>query len=258
MQQGHDTFFADKAPTTAQGYLENLRLKSGLSVSDRAQSKGKGKNKKTAFSNAERGQLKELGALSMLFKKRFRKTSRREMTPEYLQKIIEAHGFRFVQLDDGKWDLERPKAGIDPERANTDIPATQLIVCVAMAMRSEAHQLGFNLFLLHMDCFKILEEIRKTIDEQTVLRLAPESTKQKQLPSVVAMVFRDAAGDEPQGLLQRAASVMSKHLLEPSAMASTIGMRDLGFRTCRCPQNTGRETATNRNCMSLQCSAFRG
>lgn len=224
---------------------------------DRAQSKGKGKNKKISLPNAERGQLKELGALSMLFKKRFCKTSRREMTPEYLQKIIEANGFRFVQGDDGKWDLEESKAGIDPGRANTDIPATQLIVCVAMAMRSEAHQLGFNLFLLHMDCFKILEEIRKTIDEQTVLRLAPESTKQKQLPSVVAMVFRDAVGDEPQGLLQRAASVISKHLLEPSAMASTIGMIDLGFRPCRCPQNIRRETAATRNCMSIQCGSLR-
>lgn len=227
-------------------------------MSDRTQSKYKGKNKKTSLPNAERGQLKELGALSMLFKKRFRKNSRREMTPEYLQKIIEANGFRFVQQDDGKWDLEKPKPGTDPARATTDIPATQLIVCVAMAMRSEAHQLGFNLFLLHMDCLKILEEIRKTIDEQTVLRLAPESTKQKHLPSVVAMVFRDAAGDEPQGLMKRAASVMSKHLLQPSAMASTIGMRDLGFRTCRCPQNIGRESAATRNCMSLQCGAFRG
>lgn len=189
----------------------------------------------------------------MLFKKRFRKMSRREMTAEYLQKIIESNGFRFVQKDDRTWDLEKPKAGADSERATNDIPATHLIVCVTMAMRSEAHQMGFNLFLLHMDCLKILEEIRKTIDEQTVLRLVPESTKQKQLPAVVAMVFRDAAAVEPQGLLQRAASVVSKHLLEPSSMASTLGMRDLGFQPCRCPQNTGRGIATTRNCMNLQC-----
>ncbi|KKY30395.1 hypothetical protein UCDDA912_g09664 [Diaporthe ampelina] len=199
MQQ-HDTFFIGNAPTTAQEYLENLRLKSGMAVSDRAQGKGKGKNKRTSLANGERGQLKQLGALSMLFKKRFRKTSRREMTADYLQKIIESNGFCFVNKLD----------------------ATHLIVCVAMAMRSEAHQLGFNLFLLHMACFRILEEVRKTIDEQSVIQLAPESVSQKCLPAVVAMVFRDAAGDEPQGLLQRAASVISKHLLEPPSMASTI------------------------------------
>lgn len=189
----------------------------------------------------------------MLFKKRFRKTSRREMTAEYLQKIIESNGFRFVQKDDRTWDLEKPKAGTDSERATTYIPATHLVTCVTMAMRSEAHQLAFNLFLLHMDCFKILEEIRKTIDDQTVLRLAPEPTKHKELPAVVTMVLRDAAADQPQGLLQRAASVVSKHLLEPSSMASTLGMRDLGFQPCRCPQNTLRGSAATCNCMNLKC-----
>ena len=224
-----------------------------MAVSDRAQGKGKGKNKRTSLANGERGQLKQLGALSMLFKKRFRKTSRREMTADYLQKIIESNRFCFVNKLDGTWDLEKPAAGTDSQRATTDIPATHLIVCVAMAMRSEAHQLGFNLFLLHMDCFRILEEVRKTIDEQSVIQLAPESVSQKHLPAVVAMVFRDAAGDEPQGLLQRAASVISKHLLEPPSMASTIGMRDLGFHPCRCPQNTRRRSAATRNCMNFQC-----
>lgn len=189
----------------------------------------------------------------MLFKKRFRKTSRREMTAEYLQKIIESNGFRFVQKDGKAWDLEKPKAGTDTERGTTDIPASHLIVCVAMAMRSEAYQIGFNLFLLHIVCLKILEEIRKTIDDETVLRLAPESIKQKQLPAVVTMIFRDAAGEDPQGLLQRAASIISKHLLEPSSMASTIGMRDMGFHPCRCPQNTARGSAATCNCMDHRC-----
>lgn len=230
-----------------------MRLKSGLSATDRAQSKGKGKNKRSSLPNAERGQLKELGPLSMLFKKRFRKTYRREMTAEYLQKIIESTGFRFVQRGEKSWSLEKPKAGTDSGGAATDIPATHISVCVSMAMRVEAHQIGFNLFLLHMDCLKLLEEIRKTIDDKTVLRLAPESTKQKHLPAVVTMIFRDAAGEEPQGLLLRAASVVSNHLLEPSSMGSTLGVRDLGFQPCRCPQNTGREGAATRNCMNGQC-----
>ncbi|KAG6361302.1 hypothetical protein INS49_009527 [Diaporthe citri] len=249
--QGYDTFFVGNAPTTTQGYLGNLRLKSP--ATDRAQGKGK-KGKRMLPPNSERGQLKELGALSMLFKKRFQKSSRREMTAEYLQKIIESNGFRFVNQEDGSWDLEKPKSGSATERApSSNIPATHLIICVTMAIRSEAHQMGFNLFLLHMDCLKILEEIRKTIDEQTVLKIASESANQKQLLAVVAMVFRDAAADKPQGLLQRAASVVSKHLLEPSSMASTLGMRDLGFQVCRCPQNTGRGSAATRNCMNLQC-----
>ncbi|KAK7716396.1 hypothetical protein SLS64_003550 [Diaporthe eres] len=251
--QGHDTFFTGSTPITVQEHLENLCLKSGLSATDRARGKGKSKGKKTSAPDTERGRLKELGALSMLFKKRFSKTSRREMTAEYLQKIIESNGFHFVQKDDGAWDLEKPKAGTVSERATTDIPATHIITCVTMAMRSEAHQLAFNLFLLHMDCLKILEEICKTIDEQTMLRLAPEPSKNKELPAVVTMVLRDAAADKPQGLLQRAASVVSKHLLEPSSMASTLGMRDLGFQPCRCPQNTARGSAATRNCMNLKC-----
>lgn len=190
----------------------------------------------------------------MLFKKRFQKTSRRQMTAEYLQKIIESNGFRFVDQEDGSWDLVKPKSGSAAERApSSDIPSTHLIVCVTMAMRSEAHQIGFNLFLLHMNCFRILEEIRKTIDEQTIIQLAPESASQKQLPAVVTMVFRDAAANEPQGLLQRAASIVSKHLRETSSASSTLGTRDLGFLTCRCPQNTGRGSAATQNCMSLHC-----
>lgn len=193
--------------------------------------------------------------MSMIFKKRFRKTSnRRDMTPEYVQKIIESNGFRFVKMDDGTWDLQQPKAGFESERLLTpDIPAIQLIICLTMAMRSEAHELGFNYFLLHMDCFRILEEIRKTIDDGTVQWLAPESVKQKQIPSVVAMIFRDAAGDYPLGLMQRAASIVRNHLLERSSMASTLGMRDLGFHPCRCPHNTGRTSAATNNCVSLQC-----
>lgn len=175
------------------------------------------------------------------------------MTPEYLRKILDSNEFRFVQKDETEWSLEWLKAGTYPEYVDTDIQARRVIACMTMSMTREAHQLGFNLFLLHLDCFRTLEEIRKTIDEKTVLRLAPESTKQKHLPAVVTMVFRDAAGKESQGLLQRAASVLSKHLREPSSMASSTGMRDLGFHPCRCPQNTGREVAETRNCMNLRC-----
>lgn len=243
------------APSTAQGYLDNLRLKSGLSVNDRSQGKNKGKNKRLSLPNAERGQLKELGAMSMLFKKRFRKTSRRgEMTAKYLQKIIESNGFRFVKKGDGTWELVKSNAVFDSERLPTPgIPATQLIICVTMALRSEAHLTAFNYFLLHIDCVRILGEIRKTIDDHTVQRLAPESAKQKHFPSVVAMIFRDAAGSEPQGLLQRAASVVKRHLLEPTSMASTMGMRDLGFHPCRCSQNIGRSSGATQNCIGLQC-----
>jgi hypothetical protein len=193
--------------------------------------------------------------MSMIFKKRFRKTSnRRDMTAGYIQKIIESNGFRFVKMDDGTWDLQQPNEGFDSERLPTpDIPATQLIVCLTMAMRSEAHELAFNYFLLHMDCFRILEDIRKTIDDNTAQWLAPESAKQKHLPSVVAMIFRDAANNYPLGLMQRAASVVRNHLLKPSSMASTLGMRDLGFHPCRCPHNTGRTSAATTNCVSLQC-----
>lgn len=193
--------------------------------------------------------------MSMIFKKRFRKTSnRRDITTEYVQKIIESNGFRFVKRNDGKWDLQRAEAVPDSDRIPTpDIPAAQLVVCVAMALRAEAHEVGFNYFLLHMDCFRILEEIRKAIDNTTVKRLAPEAPKQKHLPSVVAMVFRDAAGPKPEGLMQRAASVVRDHLLKPSSMASTMGMRDLGFDPCRCAQNVGRAGAATNNCMNLQC-----
>lgn len=224
-------------------------------MNDRSQGKSKNKNKRLSLSNAEQGQLKELSPMSMLFKKRFRKTSRRsEMTAKYLQKIIGSNGFRFVKKGGNTWDLVKSNTLFDSEWWPTPgIPATQLVVCVTMALRSEAHMTAFNYFLLHMDCIKILEEIRKTIDDPTVQRLAPESAKQKQLPSVVAMIFRDAAGNEPQGLLQRAASVVKRHLLEPSSMASTMGMRDLGFHPCRCPQNIGRRTAATQNCIGPQC-----
>lgn len=190
----------------------------------------------------------------MHFKKRSRKTARRETTAEYLQKLIEPRGLRFVGKEDDTWGLEKFTVGPHSGRPPTpDIPTHQLIVCVTTAIRVEAHQLGFNLFLLHMDCFRILEEIRKTIDEQTALQLAPESVDQKHLPSVVAMVFKDAAGDKPKGLLQRAASVISRHLREPSSMASTFGERDLGFQPCTCPHNTGRGGGATRNCMDLRC-----
>lgn len=252
LQQERDAFFDGLTPTTVHGYLENLRRKSGLSAIDRTQGKKKGKNKKGPPPNSERGKLKELAPLSMLFKKRFRKSSRWELTPELLKKMVESRGFRFVNRD-GKWDLEKPKDGVNSGGGSPDIPATHLIVCTAIAMRWEAHQLALNLFELHMDCFKVLEQIRRTIDEETVLLLAPESAKQKELPSVVAMVFRDAASDKPQRLLLHAAFVVSRHLLEPSSKVGTIFMRDLGFHPCRCPQNTGRASATNNSCTNMKC-----
>lgn len=242
-------------PNSAQGYLDNLRLKSGLAMLDRPQGKTKGKNKRLSLSNAEQGKLKELGTMSMIFKKRFRKNSnRRDITAAYVQKVVESNGFRFVKMLDGRWDLQRAQTMPDSDRIPTrDIPASQLTVCVTMAMRAEAHELAFNYFLLHVDCFRILEEIRRAIGDDAVQRLAPESSRQKHLPSVVAMVFRDAASDKPEGLMQHATSILRNHLLKPSSMASTLGMRDLGFNTCRCVQNTGRATAATNNCMNLDC-----
>lgn len=194
--------------------------------------------------------------MSMIFKKRFRKASnRRDITAEYVQKIIESNGFRFVRTYNGEWDLQRAEVASDSDRIpSPNIPATQLVVCVTMAMRAEAHEVAFNYFLLHMDCFRILEEIRKTMGDTTAQRPAPEAPKQqKPPPSVVAMIFRDAAADKPKGLMQRAASVVRYHLLKPSSMASTLGMRDLGFEPCRCAQNTGRAGAATNNCMNLEC-----
>ncbi|KAG8169909.1 hypothetical protein KVR01_000654 [Diaporthe batatas] len=235
--QEQATFFVGDVPNTAQEYLDNLRLKSGLAVLDRPQGKNKGKNKRLSVPNGEQGKLRELGTMSMIFKKRFRKTSsRRDITTEYVQKIIESNGFRFVKRNHGNWDLQRAEATSDSDRTPTPvIPATQLVVCVTMAMRAEAHEVAFNYFLLHMDCFRILEDIRKMIGDSTVQRLAPDAPKQKCLPSVVAMVFRDAAGQEPEGLMQHAASIMRNHFLKPSSMASTMGMRDLGFDPCSVP-----------------------
>ncbi|POS73942.1 hypothetical protein DHEL01_v207662 [Diaporthe helianthi] len=233
--QGQQSFFVGDVPNSAQGYLDNLRLKSGLAMLDRPQGKTKGKNKRLSLSNAEQGKLKELGTMSMIFKKRFRKNSnRRDITAAYVQKVVESNGFRFVKMLDGRWDLQRAQTMPDSDRIPTrDIPASQLTVCVTMAMRAEAHELAFNYFLLHVDCFRILEEIRRAIGDDAVQRLAPESSRQKHLPSVVAMVFRDAASDKPEGLMQHATSILRNHLLKPSSMASTLGMRDLGFNTCR-------------------------
>jgi hypothetical protein len=225
-------------------------------MSDRSFSKNKGKIKRLSLPDVQQGpRLKELATMSIIFKKRFRKASnRRDMTPEYIQKIVESNGFRFYKMEDGTWDLHHPKAGLDMEwPLAPEMPATQLIICLTMAMRTEAHETAFNYFLLHMDCYRVLEEIRKTIDDSTVQWLAPESAKQKHLPSVVAMVFRDAAADYPLGLMQRAAPIVANHVHERSSLESTSGMRDLGFYPCRCPHNTRRTSAATINCRSSQC-----
>ncbi|KAJ0106823.1 hypothetical protein J7T55_001347 [Diaporthe amygdali] len=221
--QGLDTFFVGDTPTTPRGYLQNLSLKSGFTT--RKSASKRGKNKKT-----ERGTLKHKGEFAMQFMNLYWKTALRGLTVCDLQQMIEETGRRFVMKEDGKILLEAPgQADPSAKPAPDNMPIHELIYGLSNIVYNENRLMAFDYFQLHRICFQYLEHIRGTIDEQTLHRLCPESAAQKHLPSVVSMIFRDAAGDEPQGLLQLAASTLLKHIKGPTSNSCTRAMRDLGI-----------------------------
>lgn len=190
----------------------------------------------------------------MQFKNLYHQTALRGLTVIDLQQMIEANGSRFVMREDGKFRLMFPgEADSSAKPAPDNMPPHEVIYGLSIVVFCESHQMAFDYFQFHKVCLEFLKNVRETIDEQTVQRLSSEFATQKLLSAVVAVIFRDAAGDEPQGLLQHAASTLLKHITDPASTGCTWAMRDLGRYPCWCPENIGKGIAASSNCRNAIC-----
>ncbi|RMJ04643.1 hypothetical protein CDV36_014687 [Fusarium kuroshium] len=190
--QGNSAFFVGDPPKDREGYFRNYCLSLGVSASNWASNKKKGK---VNVNTANRRNLKFNGWVSLAMKERLVPAGERQaLSADMVEGIlVEA---RRHEIMDGKGHV-RPEL---KERAKNDeiglikLSPAGLIEKLALDVHDDVPKLTFDLFTLHNSAWELLKELK---DEFTEV-IGPEFTRfiprEELLPYVVGYTFSTAAG----------------------------------------------------------------
>lgn len=221
--QGNPTFFVGDPPTNREGYFRNYCLSIGVSASNWAPGKRKGKPN---VNTANRRNMKFMGWVSLSMNQRLAPAGERLALSSELIAGILNEGERREAMD-GKGHL-RPDFKGSNTNASNQVASEQhspsyVIDKLAMNIHKEIPDLAFDYFTMHNLAWDLLKELKaefQRIVGVEFLRYVPQEDK---LPFVVGYTFSTAAGrgglrpeekGEPVDTLMNAAAGVLRKFLE--------------------------------------------
>lgn len=205
--QGNSAFFVGDPPTNREAYFKNYCLSTGVSASNWAKTKRKGK---INVNKENRRNLKYHGWVSLMLERRLAPTGERLAWSSDLNDGILSEGHRQETLD-GKGHL-RPdvqkrtgnetisshhpekKRSLTSQADATTLSPTHLISKLASELHREVSDTTFNYFTMHKTTWLLLTELKEEFTRlvgTSFLRNIPTEDK---LPHVVGYIFVTAAG----------------------------------------------------------------
>ncbi|KPM42245.1 hypothetical protein AK830_g4351 [Neonectria ditissima] len=190
--QGDSAVFVGDPPTNREDYFKNYCLCIGVSVSNWAPTKRKGK---VNVNTANRRNMKFKGWVSLVVNRRLAPTGERPPLSSDLIEGILIEGRRHEALD-GKGHI-RPevKGKVNNETIDSvSLSPTILIRKLALNIHAEISDIGFNYFTMHNSAWKFLTELKEEFTRLWGAEFLRYIPKEDKLPYVVGYVFSTAAG----------------------------------------------------------------
>ncbi|KID82807.1 hypothetical protein MGU_09899 [Metarhizium guizhouense ARSEF 977] len=192
--QGDSAFFVGDPPKNREEYFKNYCLCLGVSVSNWAPTKRKGK---VNVNTANRRNMKFNGWVSLVINRRLAPTGERLPLSSDLIEGILTEGRRHETMD-GKGHIRpeiKAKAKDEPIDPVSLSPAA-LIRKLALNIHAEIPDIVFNYFTMHHSAWSFLTELKEEFTRLWGPRFLQYIPTEDKLPYVVGYVFSTAAGQK--------------------------------------------------------------
>ncbi|KAK8097028.1 hypothetical protein PG999_012972 [Apiospora kogelbergensis] len=191
---------------------------------------GKSRKNTPLASNAGPRGIKDIGPVLSMFKDRYvENTGQVDLTPEYVDQIIEMSLFEeepgkegeLAQIEDPAKRQEKQKQLQRPLRRKAveggKMTPDQLIKPLVMALHAETLEFAFPYLHFHRWCWKLLRAVKESTDGLLRQLYTPDYLeRENQLPWVVGWIFISASGlnggVSDRRLLQKAAEALNRML----------------------------------------------
>ncbi|KAH7109943.1 hypothetical protein EDB81DRAFT_832677 [Dactylonectria macrodidyma] len=190
--QGDSAVFVGDPPTNREDYFKNYCLCIGVSASNLAPTKRKGK---VNVNTANRRNMKFKGWVSLVINRRLAPTGERPPLSSDLIEGILIEGRRHEALD-GKGHI-RPEVKEKAKNETIDsvtLSPTVLIRKLALNIHAEIPDIVFNYFTMHNSAWNFLTELKEEFTSLLGVGFLQYIPTEDKLPYVVGYVFSTAAG----------------------------------------------------------------
>ncbi|KAK7429745.1 hypothetical protein QQZ08_003771 [Neonectria magnoliae] len=190
--QGDSAVFVGDPPTNRESYFKNYCLCIGVSASNLAPTKRKGK---VNVNTANRRNMKFKGWVSLVIHRRLAPTGERPPLSSDLIEGILIEGRRH-EASDGKGHI-RPEIKEKAKNETIDsvtFSPTALIRKLALNIHAEIPDIAFNYFTMHNSAWTFLTELKEEFTRLLGVGFLQYMPTEDKLPYVVGYVFSTAAG----------------------------------------------------------------